>query len=316
MRTCSRREFIGAGATIVGAAGMASAATASTPAAASGQPAGQAGQAPARTGASPLRARDVRDHLLGLNGGWLNAEKTVDTFKCGDPESVVRGIAVGWMPYTWALRRAIDAGCNLFVTHEPIFYDHLDQNQDVFRFEGARAKRALVDRSGLVVYRCHDIWDQYPGVGIVDAWAETLGFSKPVAGSGYFRVFDGAGRTALDVARQVAGRTKRYGQDHVHLVGPAGRRVHRVAIGCGAITPFQRFVAELQADMAICCDDNFVHWRDGALAVDLEVPVVVVNHTVSEARGIELLAEHLRHTFSPVKVLHIPEACMFSVVSA
>jgi putative NIF3 family GTP cyclohydrolase 1 type 2 len=266
--------------------------------------------------AIPLRAREVRDHLLGLNGGWVNMDKTVDTFKCGDLEAEVRGIAVAWMPYTWALKRAIAEGCNLFVAHEPIFYDHLDQNPDVFTFDGARGKRTLVERAGLVVYRCHDVWDQYPRAGIVDAWAETLGFTGPTGGSGYFRVFDGEGRTAREIARRVAGRCARYGQPHVHLVGPEDRRVHRVAIGCGAITPFQRFVSELRCDLAICTDDNFVHWRDGALAIDLGVPAVVVNHAVSEARGIELLADHLRTAFPQVKVVHIPEGCMFTAVSA
>lgn len=312
MNVWTRREFIHASMGVVGSAGIA----APPPASAADEPAPSSHAQTPGTSGPVVRARDVRDHLIGLNGGWLNVEKTVDTFKCGDPETLVRGIAVGWMPYTWAVKRALGQGCNLFVTHEPIFYDHLDQNPDVFRFDGARAKRTLVEQSGLVVYRCHDVWDQYPGTGIVDAWAETLGFSKPIAGTGYFRVFDGGGRTALDVARQVARHTKRYGQAHVHVVGPAERRVRRVALGCGAITPFQRFVYELQADLAICCDDNFVHWRDGALAIDLGVPAIIVNHAVSEARGIELLAEHLREAFPTVRVLHIPERCMFTTVSA
>jgi hypothetical protein len=66
----------------------------------------------------PVRASDVRDYLSSLNGGWVNTERTVDTFKAGDPNAVVKGIAVGWMSYTWALREALRLGCNLFITHE------------------------------------------------------------------------------------------------------------------------------------------------------------------------------------------------------
>ena len=300
MAMWNRREVLWSSVALLGASG---AVTATAP-----QPQDPAGK-------PVVRARDVSEHLRRLGAAWVDAQKTVDTFKCGDPETPIRGIAVGWMPYTWALMRAVELGCNLFVTHEPVFYDHLDRDRDVFALGGAERKRALIEREGLVIFRCHDVWDQFPGTGIVDAWAKVLGFSEPLAGQGYYRVFAGGGRTALSIARDVARRTRRFGQEAVQLVGPADRPVHRVALGCGAITPFRRFVASYEADLAICTDDGFVQWRDGALAIDLEIPAIVVNHPVSEEEGIRLLAEHLRGAFPSVKIAHIPERCMYRLVS-
>ena len=55
----------------------------------------------------------------------------------------VKGIAVGWMSYFDSLRRAVALGCNLFVTHEPTYYDHLDADRSVFEFDIARAKKEV-----------------------------------------------------------------------------------------------------------------------------------------------------------------------------
>jgi len=264
----------------------------------------------------PLRAMDVKDYLWSL-ATWVNFTTTVDTFKAGDPETPVKGIAVAWMSYTWALKRAVELGCNLFVTHEPTFYDHVDKPRpEILNSEVAKAKRQLIEDSKLVVLRCHDVWDQYPKIGVTEAWASTLGFSKPIAGSGYFRVFDVSGRTALDVARQVAAKTKPFGQDSVKLLGAPKTPVHRVAIGCGAITPLMRFVSELNADLCICTDDGFSYWQNGEFAIDAGIPVIILNHCVAEERALRLLAEHLKQHYSGVPVHSIPQGCAYRDIRA
>ena len=48
-----------------------------------------------------MKARELQSYLRSLNGGWMKFGKTVDTFKAGDPEAEIKGIAVGWMSYTW-----------------------------------------------------------------------------------------------------------------------------------------------------------------------------------------------------------------------
>jgi putative NIF3 family GTP cyclohydrolase 1 type 2 len=261
----------------------------------------------------PLLARHVKDYLWSL-ADWVNFKETVDTFKAGSPETPVKGIAVAWMSYTSALKRALELNCNLFITHEPTYYDHNDNREAVFRHESARAKREFIQNSGIVILRCHDVWDQYPKLGIPDGWATTLGFSRPVAGSGYFRVFDVSGRTALDVARQVASKTRPWGQEAVQLIGPPNAAVHRVAIGCGAITPYLRFLREFNADLAICTDDGFTYWRDGAFAMDSGIPAILVNHPVAEAPAMALLADHLKRKYPQVPVHSLAQGCMYKLV--
>lgn len=263
-----------------------------------------------------MKARELREYLMSLDGGWVDREQTVDTFKAGDPEADVRGIAVGWMSYAWALKRAVELACNVFVTHEPTYFNHRDDDEAVFRFPAARAKRAFIEGSGLVILRCHDVWDRLPGMGIADSWSAALALGEPVTGEGYFRVFDVAGRTAGDVARHVAERTRPFGQDVVQLVGPPDRAVSRLAVGTGACTPFLDLIERYEADCVVCTDDGFCCWRDAAFAIDAGLSAIVVNHAVSEEPGMIRLANHLRERLGDIPVHHVPQRCMYGFVAA
>lgn len=262
-----------------------------------------------------MRAREVYEHLRGMDGGWVRWDDTVDTFKAGDPNTEVRGIAVCWMSYVHALQEAEARGCNLVITHEPTFYSHRDNDESVFQYTAVRAKRDYIRTHGLVVLRCHDLWDQYPGMGIPDSWAEFLGFDSPLVTEGYYRVFDVSGETAGALARRVAARTAARNQTSVQLIGSPTQNVSRLALGAGALTPLRHFLDAYACDMAICTDDGFTYWRDGALALDLGIPVVIVNHAVSEVSGMQKLAEHLRQVFPTTRVEYLAQGCMFQTVS-
>jgi len=265
--------------------------------------------------AGGVTAGEVHGYLKSLDGGWVQWEKTVDTFKSGAPETVVKGIAVGWMSYTHALKRALELGCNLFVTHEPTYYNHRDNDPAIFRFPAVKAKREFIESTGLVIIRCHDVWDQYPKIGIPQGWGRLLELGDPIGGAGYFYVYDGKGRTAGAVARQLAARTASLGQPGVQLIGPENKPVNRIVLGTGAITPMFQFIEKLAADMAICTDDGFTYWRDGAYAMDAGFPVAVVNHPVSEEYSMSLLARHLSEKFPQVPVHHIPQRCMYRLLT-
>jgi len=261
-------------------------------------------------------AGDLQGFFRSLNGGWLDPETTVDTFKSGGPDVEVTGIAVSWMSTSAALERALGLGCNVFVTHEPTYYNHLDAcDSPIFELDGVREKRDFIEASGMSIIRCHDLWDQVPGVGIPDAWGEALGLGRVVGGEGYYRVYGVSGRSAGEVASQVAARSVQYGQEAVQLIGDPDTSVTRVAIGTGAITPLFTYVTKYQIDLAICTDDGFTYWQHGAYAADAGLPVIVVNHATSEEPGMIRLAETIQRRFPTVPVHYIPHGCMYTLVS-
>ena len=261
-----------------------------------------------------MKAGEIQAYLRSLNGGWMDLDNTVDTFKAGTPDTEVRGVAVGWMTYTWALQNALSLGCNVFVTHEPTYYDHYDKDERIFNLPGVEEKRRFIQENDLVIIRCNDLWDQYPGIGIADSWGDWLGLGVPIAGEGYYRVYAGDGRTALQIARQVAERTAPLGQEAVLLIGPQDKPVRRLAIGTGAITPFLAYIRDYEADLGLCTDDGIQTWQAGAYAIDMGVPLIIVNHPVSEEAGMINLAARLREKYTEIPVHHIPQRCMYHLV--
>jgi len=129
----------------------------------------------------PITADDVHEYLRSL-GPWVAWDQgTCDGFKYGDPETEVSGIAVTWQALQSTLEEAHVRVHNLVVTHEPTFYSHMDDDGDLRATAPARHKAEFLDRTGMVVYRCHDLWDVYPAEGILDSWSTFLGLGAPIA---------------------------------------------------------------------------------------------------------------------------------------
>ncbi len=82
------------------------------------------GSVSAQESAKKVTAQEVVDAIKSHVGvEWR--EKTVDTFKTGDPNTVVTGVAVTMMATLDVLQRAVANGDNMVITHEPIFFNHM-----------------------------------------------------------------------------------------------------------------------------------------------------------------------------------------------
>jgi hypothetical protein len=74
-------------------------------------------------------------------------EPTVDTFKAGNPDAPVNGIAVTMMATMDVLQRAAARGDNLIITHEPTFFDHLDTPRGIKEDDAVwKEKRAFIEQ--------------------------------------------------------------------------------------------------------------------------------------------------------------------------
>ena len=76
--------------------------------------------------ADSLTAAQVIERIQ-KNVGVAWHEPTVDTFKAGDPNTRVTGIVTTFAATLDVLQRASASGKNLIISHEPTFYNHLDQ---------------------------------------------------------------------------------------------------------------------------------------------------------------------------------------------
>ena len=106
------------------------------------------------------------------------AGETVDTFKAGDPNTPVTGVAVTMMATLDVLQRAAAAHQNLIITHEPTFFDHLDEPKVSTSEKDPVyvAKRDFIKAHGLVVWRFHDYWHRRRPDGILTGIVNALGW--------------------------------------------------------------------------------------------------------------------------------------------
>ena len=259
-----------------------------------------------------MKARQVRDYFRA-NGTWVDWDRTCDQFLHGDPDVEVKGIAVGWILTLDLAHRAAKGGANLFITHEPIFYEGFwGEHPADGPLEKSRArKRRELDRLGLTVLRCHDTWDRFPGVGIPDAWARFLGFTDyrrdPISFYGKARIVPASVAT---LARRILQRTGPLGQKAVEVFQPRVR-AGSVCVGTGAITDLAGMMEEHKADCYLLANDGSNAWSSEIYSADWNVPLIRVDHATAELPGMMALAEHLTETFPDVLVRYIPYPCPY-----
>ncbi len=279
-----------------------------------------------------MRAWELHEHMREV-GKWVDWRNTVDQFLFGDEDSEVTGIAVSWMPTFANLEKALSAKCNLFVTHEPLcavtvdsegkivggtpfIDDHLKRKKGMVIEKGDAwiKKTEWLRKTGMTVFRCHDVWDDFPDIGIHGAWAKWLGFEgKPVAAKMFYEVHDVGASTVDDLARRILERVRPLGQDVVHVVGDKDKQVSRVAVGTGAITSY-REMRVLGADALIVTDDGTEIWESGQWSRDSGVPLIIVNHATAEEPGMKTLAQYIQKQFPEVPVIHVPTGCLYRTV--
>jgi putative NIF3 family GTP cyclohydrolase 1 type 2 len=127
-----------------------------------------------------ITARQVIERMQ-KNVGVPWRTETVDTFKAGNPDTTVTGIATTFSATLDVLQRAVASGKNLIIAHEPTFYNHQDTTKDIEGDAVLAAKQAYIEKHGLVVFRFHDHWHARRPDGILAGMTEALGWDKYVS---------------------------------------------------------------------------------------------------------------------------------------
>lgn len=260
-----------------------------------------------------MTALDVMNHFRSV-GEWVDWDRTCDQFLHGDPSREVSGIATAWIATNDALRDAAERGLNLFVTHEPAFYHGYEHSESGRRL--AQEKRALIDELAITLMRCHDTWDRMPEVGIPDSWARHLGLpTEPRPVESFYKVCLVDGMTVGDVASHVLDKVCPLGQDAVLILGDEQALVSRMAVGTGAIT-YLPAMLDLGVDIILATDDGMNFWDGGLWAIDLGIPLLLVNHATAEKPGMMAMATYLSAQFPGTPVEYVDVAMPYSAIAA
>jgi len=214
---------------------------------------------------------------------------TVDTFKAGNPGTVVTGVAVTMMATMDVLQRASAQGLNLVITHEPTFYAHVDRPEGIGESDPVWAeKRAFIEKHGLVVWRFHDHWHMRKPDGIEAGMVHALGWEKFQRPDNEY-LFVMPETTVRELAEQVA---KKLDSPVVRVVGDGQLKVRKVGFSPGAAGSEREMQALEQDDVEVLIVGETREWETVEYAADAvsqgrKKALIVIGHVPSEQAGME-----------------------------
>ena len=260
--------------------------------------------------ANRLTARQVIERIQ-KNVGVTWRSQTVDTFKAGDPDTPVTGIATTMMATYDVLQRAAAAGDNLIITHEPTFYGHLDQTADLAKENDAvlATRQAFIEKHNLVVWRFHDHWHARTPDGIQTGMIRALGWEK-FQNPDNNRLFV-IPETTLDglassIKQSLGIRTQR-------VVGDPAMRVTKLALNPGYPGfPGERHMLQ-RDDVEVLVMGEGLEWETieygaDAAAEGRHKALIILGHIPSEQAGMEDCARWLKGFVTEVPVEFIATA--------
>jgi hypothetical protein len=102
----------------------------------------------------------IKRSYLGLgvdmNGVPITPEASRDQYLFGDCKQAATGIATTCFASVNVIEEAVKKNCNLIICHEALFYNHGDKTDWLKNNKVFQLKKALLEKHGIVVWRCHD----------------------------------------------------------------------------------------------------------------------------------------------------------------
>jgi putative NIF3 family GTP cyclohydrolase 1 type 2 len=254
-------------------------------------------------------ASGIREYLL-TNSPWVDTDKTVDQVLFGDGDMPAAKVGVCWYPSMDTIVAANGAGCELVVTHEPLFWRHRPEEEHWWNREPGTTKYRYLQETGMVVLRAHDSWDQWPDIGIRDSWAAFLGFTNLTFAlekhPHVLGIYDVEPQPLRALAQHIADRVAELGEDSIRVMGDPDRIVSRPSLGVGCCCPSAEIV-EAGSDVAIVCYDGASYWESRERLYEMGAAVIAVEHGTSEMPGIENLCAHLAEQFPDTEFQYFAE---------
>ena len=256
-----------------------------------------------------LTAREVIARIQSHVGVPWQAE-TVDTFKAGNPDERVTGIAVTMMATMDVLERASASGKNLIITHEPTFYNHLDKLDALPGKENdpvLAAKLAFIAEHHLVVWRFHDHWHRRTPDGIEAGMAHALGWEKQQDPENQY-LFS-IPETTLEL---LASDLKKKLDIHVlRVVGDPHLKIKKVALVPGASGLQKETLALERNDVDVLVTGEPREWETVEYVADAVTEgkhkaLIILSHIPSEQAGMEECTRWLKTFVNEVPVEFVP----------
>jgi putative NIF3 family GTP cyclohydrolase 1 type 2 len=237
---------------------------------------------------------------------------TVDTVKLGDAGQPLKSVAVTFLASVKVIEQAARLGANLLITHEPTFYNHLDETDWLRADPVYAAKRRLAEESGLVIWRFHDSLHKLSPDPTLVGLIHELGWDDyALADQPYLC------RLPATTLRQVALTVKeRLGVATLRVVGDLDRACRTVGVLPGAPGPQAQIGVLGMAEVDAVITGEIHEWETSEYARDAAHQgrakgLIVTGHAASEEPGMRWMVPWLQERLPGVSIRFIPSGSAF-----
>lgn len=257
------------------------------------------------TTAKALTARQVIAQMKeNLTCQW--SKETVDTFKSGNPDDVVTGIATCMFANMETLQKAVANKCNLMIVHEPTFYNHLDQTEALGNDPVYQKKNEYIKQHGLIIFRFHDHWHQTVPDGICVGMVDKLGWKGNQVDPS-MRYFKFEEQTVGEFAQKLQEKLK---GSQLRIVGDPQMRFTNVALSVGA-SGSQRHINSLNSQSTeLLVAGEASEWETCQYVLDasmlgMKKAAIFTGHIPSEEAGMEYCAKWIKTFINDIPVVYL-----------
>jgi putative NIF3 family GTP cyclohydrolase 1 type 2 len=240
-----------------------------------------------------LTATQVID-LIKKNVKCSWSDQTVDTFKSGNPEDAVTGIATCMFADMKALKLAVASDCNLIITHEPTFYNHLDEIKLLEGDPVYEAKIKYIKEHKLIIFRFHDHIHRMNPDGIYAGMVEKLGWVNNRSDSSYDHFAFKTEKLSAFVSRLKS----IFPGSALRVVGDPDLLVTNVALSAGAAGSAEHIRLLQDKNTQVLIAGEAPEWETYQYVYDAQLQgkskaVIFLGHTLSEEAGMSYCAKWL-----------------------
>jgi len=260
---------------------------------------------------------EIKEIISYLNkqADWVDFNDTRDVVLFGDSNQQVKKVGVCWVATNSVIQQAIEKGINFIISHENCFYQE-GTKLPVELIQAKQEKKEKLEKHNICVYRCHDVWDKIPEVGVADTWSSIIDLpfvKRDVKSFNSFAYFDGI--SVETIAKKIANALAPFGQSSVTVLGDLNQLVKSCGIGTGAATDVFSLVRE-NAECVVLSDDGSTNWIAGQYCLDYHIPLILVHHSISEIPGVIKIVDYVKNEFNDVMIEYLNEGYNYHTVSS
>lgn len=222
-------------------------------------------------------------------------EKTVDTFKAGDPHSKITGIVSCMFADMHVLRKAVELNCNFIITHEPVFYNHYDETESFKNDPVYQVKAKFIEANNLVIFRFHDHIHRTDPDGIYEGMLTKLNWKKNSI-DGSTSLFRFPKTTVATFSNELK---KKLGMESIRIIGDTELEFTKVGFAAGAPGGSSHIRMLRNPEIEVLVAGEAPEWEtylyaNDAVQQNRNKAVIFLGHIKSEEAGMQYCADWLK----------------------